>query len=412
MEQKKIILFLFDRLLDPVIQSNIFQYINEISINDKSYKFHLITYEHSTQEINSEKYKAFQDKLCTQNIELTPLKYLKGQSVLKKMLCILSGAAVVLKLRLRGYRHIISLGTVSGSFAYLYASLLNLKLFLYQHEPHSEFMLDLGEWKNSSLSFKTLHYLEKKSAQFAKVIASGTTHMLERLSSRGVNADLFHIPSVVNEHHFRYSKNERTEIRSELKIDQNAHVFAYMGKFGGLYYDKENFDLFDYLSKQDAKNHILILTPHDAKEVKEQMLQRSIPKTQFSIRSVAFENMPKYLSASDFGIISIPPTPAQKFRSPIKVGEYLCCGIPYLTVKGVSEDDVFAEKNKVGVVVNSFCTKEFEVAYPKIHDYLNEKKEPLRERCRKHGIQYRGYSNLFPKFQLALERLTSKKIKP
>ena len=126
-----IILFLFDRLLDPVIQSNIFQYINEISKNKTPYKFSIITYEHSIEEINSEKYQLFQQLLTSQNIDLSQLKYIKGQSVLKKLFCILSGALMVLKLRLKGYNHIISLGTTSGSFAYIYSILFKLNLFQY-----------------------------------------------------------------------------------------------------------------------------------------------------------------------------------------------------------------------------------------------------------------------------------------
>ena len=117
--------------------------------------------------------------------------------------------------------------------------------------------------------------------------------------------------------------------------------------------------------------------------------------------------MPSLLSAADFGIVNIPPTPSQKFRSPIKVGEYLCCGLPFLICKGVSEDALYVSEEKVGVVVNDFTKESIQQVLPEIKSLLSEPTELLKKRCSKIGVKYRGVSVFKNVFNTALQALTS-----
>ena len=68
----------------------------------------------------------------------------------------------------------------------------------------------------------------------------------------------------------------------------------------------------------------------------------------YTITHSDYENIHKYASASDFAIISVPPGPSKKFISNIKVGEYLCAGMPFLITRGVSEDYIYAQEKEVG----------------------------------------------------------------
>jgi hypothetical protein len=100
--------------------------------------------------------------------------------------------------------------------------------------------------------------------------------------------------------------------------------------------------------------------------------------------------MPDWLSAADLGIVAVPPLPAQRFRSPIKVGEYLACGLPYIVCRGVSEDDLWAERYGVGVVIDAFTREAVWRKADRIRALLAEEKTGLRSRCRAAGVAYRG----------------------
>ena len=105
-------------------------------------------------------------------------------------------------------------------------------------------------------------------------------------------------------------------------------------------------------------------------------------------------------------MIAVPPGPSKKFISNIKVGEYLCAGLPYLITRGVSEDYLFAEENEVGVVVDDFTESDIKAAWPKIQDYFERDPDERRKHCRDKGLGYRGFDTLNPRFRYAIDILT------
>jgi hypothetical protein len=102
----------------------------------------------------------------------------------------------------------------------------------------------------------------------------------------------------------------------------------------------------------------------------------------------------------------VPPGPSKKFISNIKVGEYLCAGLPFLITRGVSEDYLYAEQKNVGVVVDDFVETEIKKAWPQIKAYLTMNAEQRRQHCRAVGIEYRGFENLNKLFKAAVASLT------
>ncbi|MBK6991977.1 MAG: hypothetical protein IPH34_09150 [Chitinophagaceae bacterium] len=121
------------------------------------------------------------DEWIAKGLKWKKLYWHPGQGMVNKARDIISGFFAVMGLRFKGYRHIVTLASVAGSFGYMYAVILRMRLFLYQYEPHSEYAIDNKMWPANSKQFKISHYLERKSAHFATVIASGTRFMEERL---------------------------------------------------------------------------------------------------------------------------------------------------------------------------------------------------------------------------------------
>jgi hypothetical protein len=390
---KKAVVYIYNSFSDPLFQSNMYLYLLDAS-RELDYQFVLITYEQKEFTLPKHEVIRIQKELIKLNIKWTPLKWHSGRfKLIKKAWDVLCGFTLVINYRIRGYQRIVSLGTVSGSFAFIYAKILRMRHYLYQYEPHSEFLKDMGILSKKSTSFRLLNWLEWMSGLNTEVIATGTTHMMERLENMGTRAKIFRIPSCVDDNRFHFSEEYRDNIRRELKI-VDRKVLIYVGKFGGIYFDQEVFDLCKNLLEKDSGFYFLFLSPNNHNEIRDKFQRAGIKKNDYHLSQVPYSEVYKYVSASDIGLVSVPPLPSQKFRSPIKVGEYLCCGIPYIVCKGVSEDDKYALENNVGVVLDNFDRKSIDEHFIEIKNLLNEDKRTLRSKCRKTGLEYRSYSSL------------------
>ena len=404
----KVIIFLYNRFFDPLIQSNFWLYIKDyLEDENNPYQFHLITYEDSKFPL-TEQQKELVEKWKAQGLEWTTLEWHQGSGLKNKFIDLFNGFKLVTKLRLKGYNHIVTLASIAGTYAYTYSVLLKIRLFMYQFEPHSEYAIDNKIWTKESKQYKISHYLERKAALFATTIASGTIFMQERVKDIWKSdADFFRIPTVANDKKFIFNEKDRIETREKLGIDKNAWVLYYPGKFGDLYYREEFAWMYKWLKEEEPRFHLLIVTPHTDEEVKELFDSADVSPDSYTIAHSDYENIHKYHFASDFAIISVPQGPSKKFISNIKVGEYLCAGLPFLINKGISEDYIYATEKKVGVVVDGFVKDEIKLAVPKIQEYLNQDAELRRKHCREVGVEYRGFDILNQKFKEAFISLTS-----
>jgi hypothetical protein len=400
--KSSIIIFAYNSLKDPLFYGTVMSYVKEINLA-KEYTFHVITYEQEKYKLSPAEFEQERKFWLGYNVHLHPLKWSDGKfKLLYKIKDLIKGYFLINRIKRKNKAiAILTLGNIAGAYAYMITKLIRLKLILFTYEPHSEFMADCGVWSKRSFKYKALNYLEGKMGIKADYVATGTSHMIERLKREKSTAKLYRIPSCIDSRVFQFSETSRTQIRKGLGWANNQ-VFVYAGKFGDLYYKDEIASVCVAIRHQLPESRFLILTPNKKEEV-ESMFQRSGMKPEnMYVDFIPYHKMPEYLSAADFGIVGIAPLPSQKYRSPIKVGEYLCTGLPYIVCKGISEDDTHALQFNVGVVLNEFTQNEVNGNIEKIKKLLIEPKEVLRERCRKSGILYRdqeiavkGFTEIF-----------------
>jgi len=398
-----IVILLYNRLFDPLVQSNFWLYIDDF-LNDTAnpYQFHVISYEDDHYPLTDEQARLV-DRWKTQGLEWTALPWHQGTGMVSKLVDLSAAFRKMLNLRLRGFSFVVGYGSVSGTMAYLCARPLGMSLFIHTFEPHSEYSRDSGVWSENSWGYRALNYFENQMAHFAKVIASGTCFMQERLQTEwGVKGKFFKIPSVANEQKFLFSKAERDSTRNALGLTNDQWVMLYSGKFGGLYYKDEMALIFRWLKEMESRLHLLIVSPQSDIEIHEIFSRVGVPLQDYSVVQSEYHDIHKYYFAADFGINILPPSPVQKYRSPIKVGEFLCSGLPFLTNYGVSEDYLIAEEKNVGAVIQDITTEEIMSAWQKIKAILSVPADKRRAHCREVGIEYRGFTRLNPTFKNAL----------
>lgn len=245
---------------------------------------------------------------------------------------------------------IIARGSAAGALVFKVSKILNIPLVVESFEPHADYMEESGIWSKDSLKYwfqKKWENEIKKDADFLAVVSN---NYAEQLGKEGVSQEkIFVVPCCVDLENFKFSDDKRLALRRNLEINENQMVGVYVGKFGGTYYDEESFEIFYHTFDFFNKNlFIIILTPHDKEDVKNRLLLKGLPESNFFIDKVPHHEVPAYLSAADFAFSTVRPSPSKKFCSAVKNGEYWANGLPILTSDGIGDDTSIIRNEKKG----------------------------------------------------------------
>ena len=393
--KKRVLLFIYNSLKDPLFQNLVLEYIKSLSLTNSNLKFYLITFEQKQYQVQPMYRDEIRKELLNHRIRWYPLGFHTGRHLLiYKAWDFIQAIFLAVFIRIRHQTSFLfAFANVSAAFAIILKKILWMKMIIYSYEPHSEFMIEMGYWEKNDLKFKLLHYLEELAGRDAEYIMTGTQYMVDRLRSRGSNAQIFRAPTAVDGEKFYFRPGGAQKVRKHLKI-LDKKVVLYLGKFGGLYYRDEIPQFFSYLRKRIDEAFFLVATPNDFQEINNLFLKYLPPDVFHIAVGLPSEEIKNYLSVADMGLGGIPSFPSQRYRSPTKIAEYLLSGVPYITCKGISEDDIYAERYKVGVVLRDYSESDLDKNFSKILELLNTPKDQLRTHCREVGLEYRSKSRI------------------
>jgi len=196
--------------------------------------------------------------------------------------------------------------------------------------------------------------LKKESFQY-KLMKSAETKMLKSAdavitrSQKAIDIHIAHLGesyrskfSVVfngrDKNVFAYQPTIREKVRKELGLKDEL-LFVYAGSLGPQYCIDEMLEIFSAY----AENHLakfLILTGNTA------FAEQNIPtelKAQVILKSVPSEKVSFYLNGGDVAFGLRKPTFSMQGVAPIKLGEYLLCGLPVIASKGIGDTEKILE---------------------------------------------------------------------
>lgn len=196
--------------------------------------------------------------------------------------------------------------------------------------------------------------LKKESFQY-KLMKSAETKMLKSAdavitrSQKAIDIHIAHIGesfrskfSVVfngrDKDVFAYQPHLREEVIQELGLKDEL-LFVYAGSLGPQYCLTEMLEIFQaYAEKRGSK--FLILTGNTA------FAEQNIPselKPHVILKSVPAEKVSFYLNGGDVAFGLRKPTFSMQGVAPIKLGEYLLCGLPVIASKGIGDTEKILE---------------------------------------------------------------------
>lgn len=274
------------------------------------------------------------------------------------------------KIALKGHYDLIWARSVTpGNLAYLTSLVSGVPFGVESFEPHTDYMIEGNAWGRNSFKTKIQRFLENKIAKNANVLITVSDKfkaIVEKQFNRKPQTT-FSMQCAIDFEKFKFNIHNREKIRDKLSLTADDNVGVYVGKFGDIYYDEETFEYILEGAKHDPKNKFIVITEM-MEHAEFQKNRFQIPDDQLIILTLPHEEVPTYLSASDFGICPVKESPSRLFCSPIKTGEYFANGLPVVISRGIGEDSEFIEENKIGKVINFTDPNTFEYSNLTTHN--------------------------------------------
>ncbi len=382
---------------DALVQTYTLPYLRIIKrVLPPGSNIHLVTLEKPGTSFLSEKVE--------EGIQHHPFAYFRpGPGGAFKMLALVRRLAELIRVRKVDTIH--AWCTPAGMIGYLLSVLTGRPLVLDSYEPHAEAMVENGTWTKGSMAFKVLFLFERLQSRRASVLIAAAKGMKEYARAKyGVVGKPFFVkPACVDLERFSDRELKRPDLVDSLGL-RGKLVAVYAGKLGGIYLDKEVFDLLRIARDHWGERfHVLLLTAHTIQEVMAFAMEAGLDEAMFTVRYVPHAEIPAYMGLGDFALTPVRPVPTKRFCTPIKDGEYWALGLPVIITAGISDDSELIRSNGIGAVLDGLGPEHYQAAVETIDQLLATRTpserygliRPIAEKYRNFGIAGTVYTAIY-----------------
>lgn len=260
--------------------------------------------------------------------------------------------------------------------------------------------VDFAGWSSSGALYRIFRDAEAEMVRRAQSVVTRTTRAKATLIARAGAIDpdkIFVIPNAKDEALFSPGdESSRARTRAELGASEEPLV-VYAGSLGPQYFPDEMLRFFAMVRARRAGARFVLLTGHE-REAHEALARSGA--SGVTIKRVAPDEVPRHLAAADLALALRAPTYSQHAVSPIKVGEYLLCGVPVLATSGVGDLD--AQLGGVGRMIARVDRAALESAADWLIDEVMPSRAALRQRARAQGVAVFGLGPCVDRYERAL----------
>ena len=376
---------------DPLVATLILDYTLRLQQRDIGADVLLVTEEPRRHMLSADR----RAELARSGIRWSPLWYdLSGAQFFQKFrnLFLLAWRAWSFA---RGYRHRVVLGFLSMTGAY--GSILRMLWFhrfiAMNFEPHSLFMKEMGVWGPRSFKYRLIRYFERRTMAVADALIAPASAVVDHVKAHPHRCSI-HLQGVtIDVRKSLRDPGKRRTLRARLGIE-DAIVLFYVGKFGGIYYSAEQYMEFIQrsCSADPRLHHLLITFPDQIERIRGHSGFAELQHRITLLEPVPPERLSDHLSAADLGVIAVPPTPSQVFRSPVKTAHYWAAGLPIIIPEGISDDWAIARDREIGIVVKGLPDLDVDAFGRDLDRFHSIPEKELTERCVQAALELRDTS--------------------
>lgn len=268
--------------------------------------------------------------------------------------------------------------------------------------------VDSGHWNIRNPIYRLLYRVYKKKekeyfAQAAHIISLTQKGKEELISNYNVSAEKISvIPCCVDLGHFDYQKisdEQRSKAKEKLNISDEQKILSYLGSLGGWYLTDEMLDFFAVLKKRIPGTTFLFITHDNQEMILAKAASKGIAANDIRIRPASRNDVPLYLSLSDWGIFFIKDAYSKKASSPTKQGEIMAMGIPVIC-NDIGDTGKIVEESGAGFVVKTFSMNNYEELVSRIESLKEINPQKIRSAAEKYFDLKTGVSEYLEAYQL------------
>ncbi|MCD9047150.1 glycosyltransferase [Luteimonas sp. MHLX1A] len=243
-----------------------------------------------------------------------------------------------------------------------------------------------GDRANSA-SYRLLRDVEAQAVRRADRVLVRSSQAVQILAARagaGTDASRFHVVANGRDSgaFATGSPALRDLMRASLGVRPDEPLIVYAGSMGPKYRLQEMLHLFKAVRKRREDARFLILT-NDPGEVELGLGEQPALRDVVLIKQVLPETVPAHLACADLGVALIQQTLSMRAAAPIKLGEYLLCGVPTVITGGIGDSSSMPVD--CGFVVATLETPQLAAAADWFVDTVLPDREGFRRRCRALG---------------------------
>ena len=131
---------------------------------------------------------------------------------------------------------------------------------------------------------------------------------------------------------------QAAQTRQELGLTMNSPLVVYAGSLGPQYCVEEMVKFFSMVLERRPDAHWLVMT--GSPDIVQRLLERDPHiRANVTVKTVEPQEVPRFLACADLGLALRRPSFSMQGVAPIKLGEYLLCGVPVLATADIGDTD-------------------------------------------------------------------------
>ena len=250
--------------------------------------------------------------------------------------------------------------------------------------------VEFGNMSSSDVFYRLLRDIEAEGVRRADAILTRTNRAADILLARaGASTPperFFLVGNGRDTDEFALMDSKRrASFRAQLGISSDAPLLVYVGSLGGQYCLRDMLALFSKILQRRPDARFLILSGSPCL-ARSEIAGYANVEDKIIIDSVSSGDVPGYLAAADLGLALRKPSFSMQAVAPIKLGEYLLCGLPVVATVGVG--DTSGISPDVGRLISHHDVYNLNDVACWFTDTVLPARERFRASCRKAGVEH------------------------
>jgi len=312
----------YDGLLEPLGEAQVVPYVEGLA--RRGFEMTVLSFEKPGHFHDRARYEAMRHRLSAANVTWRASRYHKWPTVPATVFDVAVGVAEILRWsrRDRAPRILHLRGYVPGLMA-LVGRRNSTKLVFDTRSFMVDERIQSGMWAAESTTARTARLVERRLLSRADAVAVVSRAGAKRLPSLArvpESKKIRVIPPCVDIDRFRPPDDQKAR-KAELGLPTTPAI-VHSGALSTWYLAEYTFQVGKEFTRRSGGS-FLVLT-------QETEFARSLSRRLDAgavIQRLDYPDMPKWLGACDAGLAVVRPDPAKQGSMPVKLGEYLACGL-------------------------------------------------------------------------------------